>query len=48
MNASAAEEYEVTIPTNFKGAINLINKEKIGKKSIIKVPARTTLVLYKR
>ena len=47
MNASADKEFEVAVPKEFKGAKNLITKEKIGKKTIIKVPARSSLVLYK-
>ena len=46
MNARQDKLFEINVPKGFSGAINLITKEKIGKETIIKLPANSSLVLY--
>ncbi|MFP5039341.1 hypothetical protein [Parasediminibacterium sp. JCM 36343] len=47
MNAATDKEFEVVVPKAFANAINLVDGKKIGKLETIKVPAQTTVVLYK-
>jgi len=48
MNATKDKEYELTVPVEFKGAVNLVDKQPIGNLKVIKVPANTTIVLYRK
>ena len=47
MNATKDKSVDMSIPKEFSGAINLITKERISKETISKLPANSSLVLYK-
>ncbi len=48
MNATTDKEFEVVVPSGFKGAINLVTKQSIGGAKALKVAPRTTMVLYRK
>ncbi len=46
MNATNDKTFDLPIPTSFKNATDLVTKNKVNGKSLIKIKPQTTVVLY--